>query len=43
MDKLCGEDANTNFEDEVAVGPGTLSPRNDEGDDENEEMFGDFD
>ena len=41
--KLCGENYCTNFEDEVAVGPDPFPSSDDEGDDDNEEMFSEFD
>ena len=36
VEKLCGEDAGTNFEDKGAVGPDPFPPSYDEGDYENE-------
>ena len=43
VEKLCGEDAHTTFEDEGAIGPDPFPPSGDEGNDENEEMFSKFD
>ena len=43
VDKVCGEDSHTNFEDEGDVRPDPFSPRDDEGNDENEEIFSEFD
>ena len=43
MEKLCGEYARNNFEDEGAVGPGPFFFGDNEGDDENKEKFSEFD
>ena len=43
VEKLCREYARTNFENEGAVGPYPSPLSDDEGDDENEEVFSKFD
>ena len=43
LEKLCVECARTNFEDKGAVVPDPFSPSDYDGDDENEEMFSEFD
>ena len=42
VEKLCCENAHTNFEDNGAVGPDHFHPSYDDGDYENEEIFIDF-
>ena len=43
VEKFCGEDACTNFEDESANGPEPFFHRGYEGDDDNKKMLSEFD